>query len=73
MDERLKTYNDIRRAAFLDSTNPVSIDNLRRLWEASEEAEEKLRTSFFDLLKSSDFQRGMQLAMNKMGIGVLGL
>lgn len=73
IEQRLKQYSDIRRAAFLEFTNPVTIDNLRRLVEKSDDADENLRASFFASMKNPQFQRGMQLAMNKMGLGVPGL
>jgi 2-polyprenyl-6-methoxyphenol hydroxylase-like FAD-dependent oxidoreductase len=65
-------YNTDRREAFLQLTNPATIDNLRRLCEASEEAD-NLRGKFFTMLnESQDFQRIVQLSMNKMAKGVPG-
>lgn len=73
VEKRLKEYSDVRREAFLGFTNPVSVDNLRRAIEVSDEAEEKLRTSYFASLQDPEFQREMQLDTNKMGLGVPGL
>lgn len=73
VNQRLKEYSDVRKKAFLEFTNPVTIDNLRRLVEKSDEADEKLRKSFFASLKDPDFQRKMQLSQNMMGLGVEGL
>lgn len=73
VDHRLTEYSDIRRTAFLEFTNPVTIDNLRRLADRSDEADKNLRAPFFASMKNSEFQRGMQLAMNRMGLGVPGL
>lgn len=68
----LQQYNADRREAFLELTNPVTNDNLRRLCEESKEADE-LRTGFFaNMNASAAFQRGVQLSMNKMAKGVPG-
>lgn len=73
VEKRLTEYTKSRRAAFLEFTNPVSIDNLRRLMEVGDEADKKLRTEFFACMRDSSFQRQIQLAANKMGLGVPGL
>lgn len=71
-DTALEKYNTDRREAFLHLTNPVTTDNLRRLVEASPEAD-KLRGGFFGMLnKDEKFQRMIQLGMNKMAQGVPG-
>lgn len=71
-DAALEKYNTDRREAFLHLTNPVTIDNLRRLVEAGREAD-KLRDGFFFMLnKDKNFQRTIQLGMNKMAQGVPG-
>lgn len=68
----LQQYNADRRAAFLELTNPVTIDNLRMLCEEGKEADE-LRNGFFAKMNASlDFQRGVQLSMNKMAKGLPG-
>jgi 2-polyprenyl-6-methoxyphenol hydroxylase-like FAD-dependent oxidoreductase len=65
-------YNKDRRAAFLEMTNPISIQNLRLVCEESEEAD-KLRAGFFGGLNSiPEFQRNIQLHVNKMALGVPG-
>ena len=69
----LAAYDENRRRAFTEFVNPVSIDNLRRLWEKSDEADQKLRAGFFERLNHSrEFQRMVQLSLNKMGLGVPG-
>lgn len=71
--QRLKEYSDVRRKAFVEFTNPTSTENLRRLFEKSDEADEKLRGSFFASLKDPAFQREMLLDQNKMALGIAGL
>jgi 2-polyprenyl-6-methoxyphenol hydroxylase-like FAD-dependent oxidoreductase len=68
----LGQYNSDRRGAFLQLTNLVSTDNLRRLCEASEEADNLRGHLFTKLNQSDEFQRMVQLSMNKMAKGVPG-
>lgn len=71
--QRLQGYSEVRRKAFLEHTNPVTIAHLRRLIEKSDEAEEKLRKNYFENLKDTSFLRELQLSQNHMGLGVAGL
>jgi 3-(3-hydroxy-phenyl)propionate hydroxylase len=68
----LSDYNKSRREAFLQLTNPVTINNLRRLVEAGNEADKLREGFFFKLNESKEFQRMVQLDMNKMAQGVPG-
>jgi len=73
VEKELSGYDTVRRGVFTEFVNPMTIDNLRRLWEKSEEADGKLRNGFFGMLNNSkDFQRMAQLSMNKMAQGVPG-
>ncbi|KAL8243632.1 hypothetical protein R6Q59_009890 [Mikania micrantha] len=73
VEQRLKKYADERREAFMEHTNPVTIDDINRVIDPSKESQERLRDSFFESLKDPEFQRKMQLGQNKMALGVPGL